>query len=110
MLPAAFMIRRLERRPFGVLACLGVLSAAALAQTTPPPPPTGGTLLQQLQPSVPQMPPTDAALPELTAPKAVTAPTSGAGPTMTVKGFRIEGLPPGQAEALLPPLQKYTGA
>lgn len=94
-----------------MLACLSAIPGIVQAQAAgSPPPPTGGTLLQQLQPTVPQVPPPGAAPPELVAPKAVTAPSSGAGPTMAVKGFRIQGLAAERAEALLPALQKYTGA
>lgn len=91
-----------------LLAWFGVAPCVALAQTAPPPP-TGGTLLQQLQPSVPQAPALGNPPPELVAPKAVTAPSSGTGPTVAVKGFRIAGLAAERAAPLLPALQKYVG-
>lgn len=90
-----------------MLAALLVLSGSAWAQI-PPNAPNAGSLLQQLQPSTAQPPALGKAPPELVAPKAVTAPTSG-GPTVAVKGFRLAGLEPERAAPLLAALQKYVG-
>lgn len=83
-------------------------ACAAFAQASPPPP-TAGSVLQQLQPSVTPPPKAGKAPPELVAPRAVIAPTSGSGPRVEVKGFRIAGLAPARADALLPLLSRYVG-
>jgi hemolysin activation/secretion protein len=96
-------------RRSGTALSLCAAAAAALAQPVPPPrPPSSGTLLQQLDPSVPQ-PPTLGNVPvDVSVPRAVTAPTAG-GPKVQVKGFRIAGLPPERAQPLLPLLNRYVG-
>jgi hemolysin activation/secretion protein len=88
--------------------CLCVASGTLLAQTAPPP--TAGSVLQQLQPSVPPRPAAGTPPPELAVPKAVTAPAAGGGPKVQVKAFRISGLAPARADALLPLLNRYVGA
>ena len=87
---------------------LCVTAGGALAQASPPPP-TAGSVLQQLQPSVTPPPTAAKAPPELVAPRAVTAPASGSGPRIEVKGFRIAGIAPARADALLPLLSRYVG-
>jgi hemolysin activation/secretion protein len=86
------------------------VSGAAFAQAgTPPPPapPSAGSVLQQLQPSV-TAPLATRAPGELVVPRAVTPPSSG-GPKIEVKGFRIAGLAPARADALLPLVARYLG-
>ncbi len=100
-------VARLTRALILPIVFCGALEAQA--QTAPPPPPTAGSVLQQLQPSVTPPPAPGRALPELVAPRAVTAPASGSGPRIEVKGFRIAGLPPERAQALLPLLGRYVG-
>ena len=96
-------------RRAGAALCLSAAAAAALAQPVPlPRPPNAGTLLQQLEPSVPP-PPTLGTVPiDVVVPRAVTAPTAG-GPKVQVKGFRIAGLPPERAQPLLAQLNRYIG-
>ena len=104
---------------FAVALCLSTLVCAqALAQSPPPappvqpPPPTpnAGSILQQVQPSLIPEPAAERAQPALSLPRAVSAPTSGGGAKVAVKGFRIAGIAPARAEPLLPLVQKYTGA
>jgi len=90
-------------------AWLCAVSGAAFAQAgPPPPPPSAGSVLQQLQPSVTAPPPAARVPAELVVPRAVTAPSSG-GPKIEVKGFRIAGLTPARADALLPLVARYIG-
>ena len=96
--------------PVGTTLLVALLSPLVFAQTAPPPPPpNAGSVLQQVQPAL-VPPPSAQPLPPLSVPRAVAAPTAGAGGRVDVKGFRIAGLPTAQAEPLLPPLQKYVGA
>lgn len=91
------------------LAWLALLPAAALAQQQlPPNAPSAGSLLQQAQPSTPQVPALGQPPAELVLPRAVTAPPAG-GPTVAVKAFRLAGIDAARAAALLPMLQKYIG-
>lgn len=91
------------------LAWLGLLPAAALAQQQlPPNAPSAGSLLQQAQPSTPQLPALGQPPAELVLPRAVTAPPAG-GPTVAVKAFRLAGIEADRAAPLLPMLQKYIG-
>lgn len=105
--------RRAGRWPFGLALCL--LPVAAAAQQPPKPPPntpSAGSLLQQAQPSGAQAPALGSPPPVLVLPRAVTPPSSG-GPTIDVKAFQLAGLDalaPERRAALLPMLQKYTGA
>lgn len=91
-----------------VLAWLCAAPGITFAQQVPPNAPTGGSLLQQLQPSTVQPPALGKAPPELVAPRAVSAPSSG-GPTVAVKGFKLAGIDAERAAPLLVPLQKYVG-
>lgn len=102
--------RRAHRWTPGLLPCL--LPLAVAAQQTVPNPPSAGSLLQQAQPQGVPAPALGKPPAELVLPRAVTAPSSG-GPSIEVKAFRIAGLdvlPPERRAALLPMLQKYTGA
>ncbi len=78
-----------------------------MAQT--PPPPTAGSILQQIQPSVIPVPAAEQEQPVLKVPRAVAAPASGGGAKVSVKGFRIAGLPAARGDRLQPLLQKYVG-
>jgi hemolysin activation/secretion protein len=84
------------------------VAGSALAQT-PPPRPDAGSVLQQIQPSV--TPPAAAAsAPNLTAPRAVSAPSAGGGAKVSVKSFRIAGVSAARAAELQPLLQRYVGS
>ena len=102
-------------RPYPVLQRLvAVLAFAAwgtaTAQTPPPPKPDAGSVLQQIQPSIVPPASPEQAQPVLRVPRAVSAPTSGGGAKVQVKGFRIVGVSAARAEPLLPLLQRYVGA
>jgi hemolysin activation/secretion protein len=88
-------------------AWLWLVPCAAWAQVTPPPPTAGSLLQQQLQPLT-KPPTTDTAVPELSLPRAVSAPTTG-GPSLHVKEFKLVGIEPSQAAVVQPLLQKYLG-
>jgi hemolysin activation/secretion protein len=105
----AHLPRPRAQRRVGALLVLSAGASVAWAQPTPlPRPPDSGTLMQQLSPSVPPTPEVRNMPIDVVVPRAVTAPTAG-GPRIEVKGFRIAGLPPERAQALLPLLNRYVG-
>jgi hemolysin activation/secretion protein len=88
-----------------------LLAASAFAQVpgSTPPRPDAGSVLQQVRPA-PVSPAAPASSPTLVAPRAVAAPSAGGGAKVSVKAFRIAGLPAARAAELLPLLQRYVGA
>lgn len=115
MTSASLEGRRAGRWTSGL--AFGLLPLVALAQQADPPKPppntpSAGSLLQQAQPQGVPAPALGRAPAELVQPRAVTAPSSG-GPSIEVKAFQLAGLDalaPERRAALLPMLQKYTGA
>ena len=93
-----------------VASLLSVLVVASARAQSPPPQPNAGSILQQVQPSLIPAPASEQAQPAASLPRAVSAPTSGGGGKVSVKGFRINGIAASRAEPLLPLVQKYVGA
>jgi hemolysin activation/secretion protein len=93
----------------GVVVGCGFWCALSGAQTQTPP--SAGTLLQQQNgaAAVALPPPQPSVQWDATLPRAVAAPSSGAGPVLSVTSFQIQGLETAQIPALQHILQRYVG-
>ncbi|MEP7283272.1 MAG: POTRA domain-containing protein [Rubrivivax sp.] len=83
-----------------------LLAGAAQAQLAPAP--NAGQLLKELTPPTAAPAPGTDAVPAIVAPRRAQAPLSG-GPKFAVRSFRLVGVTPERAQALLPLVQRYIG-